>query len=104
MDSGMVAESILPNLAAGHQMETPHLVVSITNRYVPQDSRLDTVYHFQQGEYEETRTHAHWVFTLRELIEMLRDAGLRTTATYGGINREEYAVGSPVLYLVAKKE
>jgi hypothetical protein len=43
------------------------------------------------------------VFTLRELREMLRDAGLEPVAEYASLDRTPFALGAPSALLVAEK-
>ena len=64
---------------------------------------METTYTFVRGGETQTRTAIHWVFTVREVSQMLADAGLSTTALHGSLSGDEYRVGSPYLLLVAEK-
>ena len=43
------------------------------------------------------------IYTYRELLRMLGEAGFETTATYGSLNREPFQLGSQGLFAIARR-
>ncbi len=103
IDTGMVAESILPSLLRTRWFRLGDILMLSENRYDPAESRLDIDYTFVRNGEVETRPTSSYAFTTGELCRMHRDAGLRPVELLGSINREPYQLGSPRLILVSAK-
>jgi len=104
IDTGMTAESLLPNLRDELEFPSPTgISIKIRNRYLADISCLETEMDFIGGGQTETRRFWHWVFTVGEIRRMLAAAGLKVVAMYSNASREPFAVGCPFLYLVAEK-
>ncbi|MCX7014038.1 MAG: class I SAM-dependent methyltransferase [Candidatus Sumerlaeota bacterium] len=103
VETGMAAESILPNLGAHFQFEAGDLRLAIENRYEAGESRLDTDYTFLRGGGKETRRLSHWIYTVSEIKSLMAEAGLATMAMFGSLSREPYKVRSRFLYVVAER-
>ncbi len=74
------------------------------NRYLADQSCLESTFEFTRDGQTEVRRSYHFVFTVAELRRMLAGAGLSVAALYGGPNGEPYSMGSPWLILVAEKD
>ncbi|MBI3447411.1 MAG: methyltransferase domain-containing protein [Acidobacteria bacterium] len=102
-DTGMAAESILPRLRPNEWAQVGDITFLERNTYHPGDGCIETEYTFIRGGERTTRTGLQWVFTLREIRAMLDEAGLDVEETLGSVAGEPFAVGSPLLVLVARK-
>jgi hypothetical protein len=51
---------------------------------------------------ETTRDSAHYVFTLREMLKMLEESGLRPVAIHSSHDGSEFRAGMPYLLLTAE--
>lgn len=103
LDSGMVAESVLPNLKAREWTQVDDILFLEENRYDTSNGFVETTYRFVHNGEMETRTAIHWVFTIREVRDMLAHAGFVTIALHSSLSSEEYRAGAPYLLLVAEK-
>jgi SAM-dependent methyltransferase len=103
LDSGMVAESVLPNLKSREWTQVDDILFLEENRYDARQSCVETTYTFVRAGEAHTRTALHWVFTVRELCDMLGDAGLIAKALHSSLAGDEYRAGARYLLLVAEK-
>ena len=104
MHSGMVAESLLPRLEERGWAPVDDILFLEENRYDAAESCLETVYTFVKDGETTSRTARHWVYTLRELRQLLGDVGLTTVGLYRSGDGEPYELDSPRLLLVAEKK
>lgn len=103
MDTGMAAESILPNFEERDWRQVGDLLYLQVHEYRADLSRLDTEYTFVRNGEVETARSEHHVYTVAELKRMMTEAGLETEVLLGGTDGEPYDFGSPRLLLVARK-
>jgi SAM-dependent methyltransferase len=104
IDTGAVAESILPTLKPALDFESGGIQVHIANNYLAAESCLETTFEFRHDGQTETRRTWQFVFTVAEIRRMLAAAGLNTVALYGWGSGEPYSLGSQGLCLVAEKQ
>ena len=104
LDTGMVAESLLPSLARTRWFRLGDILMLSENRYHPEEGRLDIDYTFVRNGHVETRPTASYLFTAGELCRIHRGAGLRPTELLGSLNGEAYQIGSPRLILISTRE
>lgn len=104
LDSGMAAESVLPNLQEREWTQIGDILFLEENRYHAEESCVETTYTFVQGGVTHTRTGLHWVYTLRELRSLLAEAGLTVGNLYRSLEGEPFLVGSRYLLVVAEKK
>jgi cyclopropane fatty-acyl-phospholipid synthase-like methyltransferase len=107
INSGMIAESILPNLlnySKNNSYIVGNITMDVTNVYNVEDSfmRSNLIY-TKEGKIEE-HSFKHYVFTLGEVKRLLQSYGLTTIAVYSSTSKEEYILGSQQVYIVSKKE
>ena len=103
VDTGMVAESILPALGKGRFHRLGDIVVVSENKYHPAESRLDITYTFIQDGRVESRPTSSYCFTSGEICRMAVDAGFEVVNLFGSFAGESYELGSPRLVLVLQK-
>lgn len=102
LNTGVLAETLLPHLKANAEYQTGDVTMRIRNQYLPLESALQTEMTFVQGKKTEVKTAFHHVFTLAEVKRLLRAAGFDLIAAYGGPDSKPYAVGD-YAYLLAKR-
>ncbi len=103
LETGVVAESVLPALEPNRSYEAGGITMHIENRYDHAAARLETTYTFTRGSRTERRAGSQRVYGYRELCELLSTAGFDEIEGFGGLDRQPYALGSQRLYLAAKK-
>lgn len=101
--TGMVAESVLPGLEERSWSPIGDLLFLEENRYDAAESCLETTYTFVRDGEVTTRTARHWIYTLRELRELLDAAGLPTVSLYASTDGDPFELGSQQLLLVAER-
>lgn len=104
VETGMVAESILPSLQKGRWHRLGDLYMLSENRYEVRDSRLDIEYTFIQNGKAETRPSSSYVITVGELCRLHAYAGLQPLELFGSFSKDPYQLGSPRLILVSEKK
>jgi len=107
INSGMVAESILPNFinySKNNSYNVGNITMDVTNIYNVEDScMISSLLYTKEGKTEE-HSFKHYVFTLGEIKRLLKLYGLNTIATYSSRSKEEYNLGDQEVYIIAKKE
>lgn len=107
INSGMIAESILPNLVHYSKNKTytiGDITMDVTNVYHVEDSYIvSNLLYTKDGKTEE-HSYKHYVFTLGEVKRLLKLYGLHTIATYSSTSKEAYKLGDHQVYIVAIKE
>lgn len=104
LDSGMLAESILPNLEDEMHYEVGDITMQIDHAYNAAESRLDTTYTFTQGEREEIKHQWNWVFTAAELSRMLKSAGFEQIDMLSSLDGDAYNLGDRLAIVAACKK
>lgn len=104
LDTGLVAESILPNLQRERTLEIGDIGFASRNVYDPVEGRLDITYTFTRGEEREVKATHQWVHSAAEVRRMLRQCGLEPLEAFGDVDGSDYALGSPRLILLARRE
>ncbi|MEP7321495.1 MAG: class I SAM-dependent methyltransferase [Saprospiraceae bacterium] len=104
INSGMIAESILPNFSKNKSFTLDDMTLDITNEYHVEESYMVSHLLYTKENEKETHSFKHYVFTLGEVHRLLSDHGLKIIATYNGPSKEIYTLGNPQVYIVAEKE
>jgi len=103
LDTGVAAESLLPNLEEELAMEVGDIQFSVEDHSRALARRLDTEYVFVRDGKTETRSGTHHVFTVAEIRWLLEKVGLRVHECHGGLNREPFELGCRRLLVIAEK-
>jgi SAM-dependent methyltransferase len=103
MDTGMVAETILPTLRDHDETQIDDVRFIEDNAYHADTSCLETRYTFVRAGVTQTRVGLHWIYTIGEISRFFADAGMAVAALYGSLDETPFAVGDRLLYLVARK-
>ncbi len=104
-DTALAAESILPALTDHEWYEAGDFTVLIDNTYHVMDNRLEMEYRiYRKGSAAaELCTLCQWVYSLGEIGQMLKSAGLELIEAYGSTSREPFRVGAGWLVFTARK-
>ncbi|GAB3639396.1 SAM-dependent methyltransferase [Spirosoma arcticum] len=103
INSGLIAESILPNFPKTNQYVLGDLIMDISNSYVVGESYMATELTYTKADRSETHYFKHYVYTLAEIKRLLKQHGLRTIAVYNSTEKLAYELGDQQIYLVAEK-
>ena len=107
INSGMIAESILPNFMTYSKNKTytvGNITMDVTNIYNIEDSyMISKLLYTKEGKKEE-HSFKHYVFSLGEVKRLLKLYGFSIIATYSSTSKVEYNLGDQQVYIVAKKE
>jgi cyclopropane fatty-acyl-phospholipid synthase-like methyltransferase len=103
INSGLVAESVLPNFPKTGHYVLSDLTVDIQNTYAVNESHMITELTYTKDGHSEKHYFKHYVYTLSEINRLLAKHGLRTIAVYNSTAKETYQLGDPQMYLVAEK-
>ena len=103
IDTGLVAESILPNLQQERTLQIGDIGFASRNVYDPVEGRLDITYTFTRGEDREVKATHQWVHSAVEIRRMLRQSGLEPREAFGDVDGSGYALGSPRLIQLARR-
>ena len=109
LDTGMAAESLLPNLEARASTRVGGMRVLVEHRYHVAESRLDTAYTFTRKGAgarqfsQEIRSARHWIYTVGEIAHMLEAGGLEPISLFASLDQAPYHPGDKRLLLVAEK-
>ena len=97
------AESVLPSFRESYEMPVGDLVFAAKNSYDPAAGTMENLYTVTRGSEVEKKRAVHRIYTTREILKMLSDAGFGGLQTYGSLDGEPYRLGSPRLFVVATK-
>ncbi|MFN2399929.1 MAG: methyltransferase domain-containing protein [Gemmatimonadaceae bacterium] len=103
LDYGMAAECILPRFREREWAQVEDILFLEENRYELAESCIETTYTFVRDGKSQVQTGLHWVYTLREIRQLLEEAGLETEEVLRSLDGVPFEIGSPMLFLVAQK-
>ncbi len=104
INSGLVAESILPNFPKTKHFVLGDLTMDIRNEYVVGESYMATELTYTKADRVEKQYFKHYVYTLSETKRLLARYGLQTVAVYSSTEQQPYQLGDAQVYLVAEKQ
>lgn len=94
VESGTVAECLLPRLQLESDFETKGIRFEAKRRYAAEESALHIAYRILRGDEVESFTARQAVYTSGELVRMFAAAGLALDALYGDIDGAPFALGA----------
>lgn len=104
INSGMIAESILPNFSEERSFAFDNMRMDIFNIYNADEGYMSSNLLYTMPDKTEEHSFKHYVFTLAEVKRLLKLYGLNTIATYSSFSKEKYNFGDNQIYIVAEKE
>ncbi len=102
IETGMAAESVIPDFEEQSCHEMGDLSITIKERYVAAESCIDSEYVFEHDGKRESRFAREWIYTVAEMGRMLRRAGFEVLSLYSSLNGEPYKLGSRELFIVSE--
>ena len=103
LDTGYVLESLLPNLQERAWYEFGDMLTLAHRRYDPLEGRLHVEYVWVQGGAVERRSMSARLYSCREVLRLLVEAGFTDVQGYGSFAREPFKLGASRLIAVATK-
>jgi SAM-dependent methyltransferase len=103
IETGMAAESILTHFEEQSCHEIGDINMTIKERYLAEESCIDSEYIFERDGKSESRKAKHWIYTVAEIRRMLTRAGFEVRDIYGSLKFEPYQLGSEELFVVAER-
>jgi len=103
LETGLAAESILPEAEGRRWMPVGDMLLLIENHYRVELSRLETEYTFVRDGRTETRSGSQQVYTVAEIGRLLSEADLVVESLYASPDERPYEFGSQRLFVVAIK-
>ena len=97
------AESVLPSFRESYEMPVGNLVFAAKNSYDPAAGTMENLYTVTRGSQVEKKRAVHRIYTTREILGMLADAGFEGFETSGSLQGEPYRLGASRLFVVAEK-
>lgn len=97
------AESILPNFREEYEMRVGEIEFRARNSYDPIHGTMGSSYTVTRGARMEKKRVVHWIYTAREILRMLSEAGLSACETFGSFGGDPFRLGSSTLVVVAVK-
>ena len=103
VNTGMAAESVLPDFEEQSCHEVGDMNIEIKERYNASESCVDSEYIFEHNGEKESRFAKHWIYTAAEIRRMLERAGFKVLGCYGSLELEPFKLGSRELFVVAER-
>jgi SAM-dependent methyltransferase len=97
------SESLLPNFRESHEMRVGDIEFRARNQYDPATGTMESFYTITRGDHVENKRALHRIYSCREILRMLGDAGFGDFETCGSVRGEPFRLGSPTLLVVASK-
>jgi cyclopropane fatty-acyl-phospholipid synthase-like methyltransferase len=104
VNTGMAAESVLPDFEEQSCHEIGDMNIEIKERYNAAESCVDSEYVFERDGKKESRFAKHWIYTTAEIRRMLERAGFKVLDCYGSLKLEPFKLGSRELFVVAQRK
>jgi len=102
IETGMAAESVIRDFEEQSCHELGDLSIMIKERYVAEESCIDSEYIFERDGKRESRLAREWIYTVAEMRRMLGRAGFEVRDLYGSLKCEPYKLGSRELFIVSE--
>lgn len=103
INSGMMAESILPKIPPEKIYTLEGLTMQVNNVYFANDSYMVSHLKYTKGHHIEEHSYKHYVYTIGEVKRLLKLSGLHILAMYNSVDKTAYKLGDAQVYLVAEK-
>ncbi|HEY5838977.1 MAG TPA: methyltransferase domain-containing protein [Pyrinomonadaceae bacterium] len=101
VNTAMAAESVLPDFEEQSCHEMGDIVMTIKERYVAEESCVDSEYIFERNGEIDSRKAKHWIYTVAEIRRMLERAGFEVVSCFGSLKGEAFKLGARELFVVS---
>ena len=103
INSGMLAESILPKIPLEKTYVLGDLSMHINNEYVVNDSYMISHLQYEMNNRSEQHSYKHYVYTVGEIKRLLAAFDLKITDLFSGFDKALYKLGDQQVYIVCEK-
>lgn len=103
INSGMVAESILPRIPPEKTYDLGDLTMQVNNEYVVSDSYMISHLKYTKNNQSEVHSFKHYVYSIGEIKRLLELFGLKIIAMYSAVDKTPYKLGDAQVYITAEK-
>lgn len=103
LDYGQTPESVFPRLAPLQRAEIAGILFEEETRYDALAGRIENRFTISRDGRTETKLASQSAYTVRELVDMLREAGLTASGIFGSVDERPFELGAERLLLVAEK-
>jgi cyclopropane fatty-acyl-phospholipid synthase-like methyltransferase len=103
INSGMMAESILPGIPPEKTYTIEDFTMQVNNTYFVIDSCMVSRLKYTRNNHIEEHSFKHYVYTIGEIKRLLKLFGLNMVALYNAVDKTPYELGDAQVYLVAEK-
>jgi SAM-dependent methyltransferase len=103
IDAPAAAECLLPSFEEQGRYELGGITLLIDRRYNHEQGRVFIEYTFMRDGKTETRPSSQRIYTYRELVKLLAEAGFEINAAYSSLNEDLFKLGSKRLLLICTK-
>ena len=103
MDTGYVAESLLPKLDRRAWYEMGGFICLASRSYDPRTARLEVEYRFIRDGKVDIRIASSRIHTCLEVVRLLERAGFREVECFGSTDRRPFELGSRSLIVTATR-
>lgn len=103
IETAMAAESVLPDFEEQTSHEIADITMTVKERYLAEESCIDSEYIFEKDGKTESRKAKHWIYTAAEILRMVERAGLEVMNTFGSLDCEPYKLGSQELFVITRR-
>lgn len=103
IDTGAIAEALLPHLAAERTLEAGGVTYEVRSRYDADAKRLNQACTLVRGNERETRELSQAIYSVSELHELLKTVGWKVLHTYGSLDGRPFEAGARRLLVVAER-
>jgi SAM-dependent methyltransferase len=103
LETGYVAESLLPALQERRWFQIGNVYWLMQNRYDPTQGRYEQESTILRDGKTERCAYSARIYTYRELLRLFEEAGFEGVEGCGGLNQEPYRLGAPRLLLTATR-
>ena len=94
LDTGYVAETLLPVLQERAWYPIDDMIMLAQRRYEPVEGRLHVEYTFFRDGAMDRRSMSARIHTCREVCRLLEEAGFSDLQAYGSLAKEPFRLGS----------
>ena len=103
LETGLAAECVLAQQFQRRWYALDDMYCLHQTRYEPETGRLISTYKLIQNGRMESAQAVYQTYTFRELVRMFQEAGFEVVDSFGSLTRESFQLGSPSLWLVARR-
>jgi len=103
IDSGAIAESILPHFEETGEYEFGGIQMSSRREYQPMLGCMDIEYTFRRADVVQVRGCRQWVFMLAQFRHMLESAGWHLVHVFSDVEGVPYHLGGRYARIIAEK-